>query len=109
MAERRFGEVEMKDMHKLACPRKDILAVVVLWFGLEFQFKHERTFINGPLNTHWYREDILAEVVATFSTFIGNNIVFMNDNLRLHIARIVTNYLKQVGIIILEFHRTPLG
>lgn len=72
---------------------------VMVWGGISFDAKTELVFIDGgTLTAQRYIDEILEEHVAVFAQFIGNNFIFMHDNARPHTARIVDNYLQEVGI-----------
>ena len=53
---------------------------------------------RGRLTAHRYITDILEEHVVPFAPYIGDNFMLMHDNARPHVARIVQQYLQEVGI-----------
>lgn len=54
---------------------------------------------NCALNFHRYVEDILQETVFPYSHFNGDVFSLMHDNVRLHVAVIVTDDFDEVGIL----------
>uniref|UniRef100_T1I3P0 DDE_3 domain-containing protein n=1 Tax=Rhodnius prolixus TaxID=13249 RepID=T1I3P0_RHOPR len=62
----------------------------------------------GALTARRYIEEVLLEAVIPLAPFIGDQFILMQDNARPHTARIVTEYLEQVGITVLDWPaRTP--
>lgn len=72
---------------------------VMVWAGISTEAHTDLLFVeNGALNAQRYVEDILQEAVVPFSHFVGDGFVLMHDNARPHTARVVTEYLDEVGI-----------
>lgn len=72
---------------------------VMVWAGISSEAHTELLFVeNGALNAHRYVEDILHEAVVPYSHFIGDGFTLMHDNARPHVARVVTDFLDEVGI-----------
>lgn len=71
----------------------------MVWGGICLAARTELVPIeNGSLTAHRYVTDILEPYVMTFAPFIGQDFILMHDNARPHTARIVSNYLDEVGI-----------
>lgn len=72
---------------------------VMVWAGISTDARTELIFVdNGALNAHRYIEDILQEAVVPFGPLIGEQFILMHDNARPHVARVVNEYLDEVGI-----------
>lgn len=72
---------------------------VMVWAGISTEAHTDLIFVeNGALNAHRYVEDILQETVVPFSHFIGDDFILMQDNAKPHVARVVNEYLNEVGI-----------
>lgn len=72
---------------------------VMVWAGISADSRTEMIFVdNGALNARRYIEDILQEAVVPFAPLIGEQFILMHDNARPHVARIVNEYLDEVGI-----------
>lgn len=72
---------------------------VMVWAGISRDARTDLIFVeNGALNAHRYIEDILQNAVVPYSHFIGDGFVLMQDNARPHVARVVNEYLDEVGI-----------
>lgn len=70
---------------------------VMVWAGISANARTELLFVeNGALNAHRYIEEVLQEAVVPF--VFGNQFILMHDNARPHVARVVTDYLDEVGI-----------
>jgi transposase len=55
------------------------------------------------MTTHRYILECVESHVVHYMPFIGENFLFMDDNARPHMARIVVRYLEQVGIRLLPW------
>lgn len=53
---------------------------------------------NGNLNAKRHILNILEEHVVPFAPYIGQQFLLMQDNTRPHVARVVQNYVLEVGI-----------
>ncbi|CAH1374356.1 unnamed protein product, partial [Tenebrio molitor] len=58
---------------------------------------------NGATTAHRYILECVESHVAPYAPFIGENFLFMDDNARPHMARIVVRNLEQVGIRLLPW------
>lgn len=77
---------------------------IMVWAGISYDARTELVFIDrGTLTAQRYIEEILEEHVVVFAQFIGNEFVFMHDNARPHTARIVAQYLEEVGINVMRW------
>jgi hypothetical protein len=60
------------------------------------------------MNSTVYVTAILEQYVVPFASFIGDNFIFQHDNARPHSARIVSEYLDEVGIASMQWSaRSP--
>jgi transposase len=71
---------------------------VMVWGGISLNARTELVVLNGNLNADRYITDILSQHVVPFAPHIGPNFLLMQDNARPHTARVVQNYLLDVGI-----------
>lgn len=72
---------------------------VMVWGGISLEGRTDLVLLNdGRLTAHRYITDILEPHVVPFAPFIGDDFMLMHDNARPHIARVVQNYLREVGI-----------
>jgi hypothetical protein len=70
----------------------------MIWAGISLEAHTDLVFVeNGAMTVHRY----ILECVESHASFIGENFLFMDDNARPHMARIVVRYLEQVGIRLL--------
>lgn len=82
---------------------------VMVWGGICVGARTDLVVIDGgSLTAHRYITDVLEPHVMPFAPFIGENFIFMHDNARPHTARIVKDYLNEVGIDQMEWpSRSP--
>lgn len=72
---------------------------VMVWGGICLGVRTELVVIeNGSLNAFRYLTEILEQHVMPFAPFVGDGFIFMHDNARPHTARVVRDYLQEVGI-----------
>lgn len=72
---------------------------IMVWGGIGVEARTELVVVHGNrLNSDRYIRDILEPHVVPFAPFVGDNFWFMQDNARPHVARIVNDYLDEVGI-----------
>lgn len=72
---------------------------VMIWGGITMEAKTELHVFRRPsMNSNIYIRDVLEEYVVPFAPYIGDNFIFMQDNARPHIARVVMEYLEEVEI-----------
>ncbi|CAB3255379.1 unnamed protein product [Arctia plantaginis] len=86
---------------------------VQVWAGISTEARTELVLIqNGTLNAERYVEEILNEHVGPFMARMDRHGILMHDNARPHTARIVHDYLEEVGIELMQWlkpHRARLG
>jgi hypothetical protein len=58
---------------------------------------------NGAMTAHRYIPECVESHVVPYAPFIGANFLFMDNNARPYIARIVIRNLEQVGIRLLPW------
>jgi transposase len=69
---------------------------LMVWGGINLQAKTDLVHVGqGALKAHRYIAQILEPHVVPF---VGNNFLFMQDNARPHVARVVTRYFEEVQI-----------
>lgn len=72
----------------------------MVWAGISSEARTDLVLVDGGSMTGArYITTILDEHVAPFAPFVGPNFIFMDDNARPHRARIVNEYLEEVGIV----------
>lgn len=77
---------------------------VMVWGGVSSTARTDlHIFLRGTLNSRIYVTDILEQYVVRFALFIRNNFVFQYDNARPHGARMVSEYLNEVGISAMQW------
>lgn len=82
---------------------------VQVWAGISSEDRTELVLIeNGTLNSERYVREILNEHVGPFMARMDRDAIFMQDNARPHTARMVYDYLEEVGIVRMEWpSRSP--
>jgi hypothetical protein len=72
----------------------------MVWGGISLDARTDLVFVeNGAMTAHRYILECLEpHVVVPYAPFIGENFLLMDDNARPHRARIVDQYLEQVGV-----------
>lgn len=71
---------------------------VQIWAGISAEGRTELVLIeNGTLNAERFMQEILNEHVGPFMIRMDRVGILMHDNARPHTARIVHNYLDEVG------------
>jgi transposase len=73
---------------------------IMVWGGISLDARTDLVFVeNGAMTAHRYILECLEpHVVVPYAPFIGENFLLMDDNARPHRARIVDQYLEQVGV-----------
>lgn len=72
---------------------------VMVWAGISAEARTELVFIeNGSLTAHRYITQVLEDHAVPFMITMGERGIFMQDNARPHVARVVGEYLDEVGI-----------
>lgn len=55
------------------------------------------------MDLHVYIEDVIIPYIVPYKEFIEDNFVLMQDNARLHVARVVTNFFNEVNVKRMEW------
>jgi transposase len=77
---------------------------IMIWAGISLEAHTDLVFVeNGAMAAHRYVLECVESDVVPYASFIGENFLFMDDNARPHMARIVVRYLEQVGIRLLPW------
>lgn len=77
---------------------------VMVWGGISLEARTELVIIQGGrLTADRYITDILEPHVIPYAPFIGQEFLFMHDNARPHVARVVQDYLQDVEIATLPW------
>jgi hypothetical protein len=83
-------------------PRSGYNGGSMIWTGICLEAHTDLVFVeNGAMTAHRYILECVESHVVSYAPFIGENVLFMDDNARPHMARIVVRYLEQVGIRLL--------
>jgi hypothetical protein len=76
----------------------------MIWTGISLEAHTDLVFVeNGAMTAHRYILECVESHVVPYAPFIGENFLFMDDNARPHMTRIVVRYLEQVGIRLLPW------
>lgn len=76
---------------------------VMVWGGICLGGRTELYVVDGgALTAERYKNEILERIVVPFLPFIGQNATLMHDNARPHTARVVTEYLNDVDLQVLN-------
>jgi hypothetical protein len=106
MVDKEFGE-ELGERYSLCniVPRLSFNGdSIMVWGGISANARTDLVLIDrGAINAHTYIEDVLLNHVVTFAPLIGNNFILMGDNARPHMARVVNEFLDEVGISRMEW------
>lgn len=77
---------------------------IMVWGGITMDYRTELVVVEGgSLNADRYIREILQDHVVPFAPLIGNDFILMHDNARPHVARVVRQYLIDVGIETMEW------
>nr|KAH0807783.1 hypothetical protein GEV33_015008 [Tenebrio molitor] len=77
---------------------------ITIWAGISLETYTDLVFVeNGAMTAHRYVLECVESHVVPYAPFIGENFIFMDDNARPHMTRIVVRYLEQVGIRLLPW------
>lgn len=77
---------------------------IMVWGGISYHGRTELVAVNhGRMTGDRYIRDILEPHVIPYGPFIGDNFTFMHDNARPHVARIVTEYLDEVNVTVMNW------
>ena len=98
MRNERFAEVCIAE-HDRYCGGS-----VMVWAGISAQGKTDLHVIdNGTLTAERYVNEILDVHVRPYAGAIGPDFILMDDNARVHRARITKRYLEQAAIARLDW------
>jgi hypothetical protein len=76
----------------------------MIWAGISLEAHTYLIFVeNGAMTAHRYILECVESHVGPYAPFIGENFLFMDDNVRPYMARIVVRYLEQVGVRLLPW------
>jgi hypothetical protein len=76
----------------------------MIWAGISLEAHIDLVFVeNGAMTVHRYILECVESHVVPYAPFIAENFLFMDDNARPHMAKIVVRYLEQVGIRLLPW------
>lgn len=77
---------------------------IMVWGGISINGRTELAVVNGgAMTADRYIRDILEPYVVPFEPYIGDGFILMHDNARPHVARIVSEYLEEVGLEVLDW------
>lgn len=77
---------------------------IMVWGAISYEGRTDLVVFNrGSVNAQRYVEEVLQDHVVPFAPFIGDNFRLMHDNARCHTARLVNEYLNEVGVPVLPW------
>lgn len=77
---------------------------VMVWGGISFEARTNLVIMNGGgMTADRYIREVLEPHVVPFAPFIGDDFLLMHDNARPHVARIVSEYLAEVEIPVVNW------
>lgn len=76
---------------------------IMVWAGIGIGRRTELVFVEGSLTANVYRDMILQPVILPEAEQIGGQFLFMQDNARPHVARIVRDFLQEHNIAVLPW------
>ena len=76
---------------------------VMVWGGISLRGKTNLVIIEGNLNALRYRDEILDPVAIPYLRNLGPNAILQDDSARPHRARIITEYLQNLGVERMEW------
>jgi hypothetical protein len=72
---------------------------IMIWADISLKAHTDLMFVeNGAMTAHRYILECVESHVILYAPFIGEHFLFMDDNARPQMARIVVRYLEQVGL-----------
>ena len=75
----------------------------MVWVGISYEGRSDLYVINGgTLPALRYQDEILGSIVRPLAGAIGNNIILMQDNARLHTARVCMDSLNSETIEVMD-------
>ena len=75
----------------------------MVWGGVSYNYRTDLVLVPGNLTEQRYVNDILCPVVVPMARRIGRSFIFQDDNARPHIACVAVDFLKQQGIVTLQW------
>ena len=75
----------------------------MVWGGNTSQGRTQLVIVNGNLTGLRYRDEIIRPHVQAFIQGHGRDITLQHDNARPHVARVVTDFLRQHNIPVLPW------
>jgi len=75
----------------------------MVWGGISLTGITGLGIIEGHLNSVRYGDEILQPVAIPYLQNLGPNSILQDDNTRPHRARVITDYLQNVGVERLEW------
>lgn len=76
---------------------------VMVWGGISVRGKTDLVIIEGNLTAVRYRDEILEPVAIPYLQNMGPNAILQDDNARPHRARIIGEYLENLGVERMEW------
>ena len=76
---------------------------VMVWAGISTNGKTDLVVVPGTLNGRRYIDEILRPHVIPYLRQMGPNSIFQDDNARPHRARIVDDFLRQNGVVRMDW------
>jgi hypothetical protein len=77
---------------------------IMVWEGISLDAATELVVSDrGNLNAHRYITDILEPLIVPFAALVGQDFIYMQDNGRPHFARVVSDYLRNIEISVMEW------
>jgi hypothetical protein len=93
-------------MHNVTLFQLLCLVEALLWYGVASPWEARTELVvipRGSITAVSYIANILEPHVMPFAPFRGNDFLFMHDNAKPHSARIVQQYLAEVGITTMQW------
>lgn len=76
---------------------------IMVWGGISITGKTRLVPIEGNLTAVRYRDEILQPVAIPYLHNLGPNAILQDDNARPHRARVINDYLQNVGVERMEW------
>jgi hypothetical protein len=65
---------------------------IMVWIGISLDVATELVVLDrGNLNAHRYSTNILESVVVPYAPFVGQDFIYMHENRRPHIAKVISD------------------
>ena len=75
----------------------------MVWAGISVTERTELHFVQGNMNSQYYRDSVLETLVLPIRNRVGAQFILMDDNARPHRARIITTFLEEHEIQRMEW------